>query len=352
MTGIFSTPFSADNSIMEAVVMNVDPKRFVCSVRTIKGQTFNGVTWMLPAGSGGASSMHMSPTINDRVVVSTALGYPLIVGALPRIGVPISKSISGQGEVPDTGNSSEVTNGYVVHPDKPEDFTPGDHVTTTEGGAVIAAMVSGNVLMKSSPLSQILLSKFDDLCRVVGRNYQRFSDASTEVSANIRGRLYRFLGVDTNLKNSQSNNEIYNEVIGDVAAGEYFRGEPDPLSSPPAKDSRIKQEWLNKGADKVMVETLDTEGNIKIIVNNGGTTTVDHQNSLWQSKVVNGVNAVITINPTAITIDFNGVSTAVFDASHVNIKHGSSNVDITDSHVLMQSSGHQCGIDSTGVHFS
>lgn len=328
--------------------MNVDPKRFMCSVRTSAGQTFNNVTWMLPAGSGGASSMHMSPTLNDRVVISTSLGYPLIIGALPKLGTPVAKSVSGQSPPPDTGNSSDLQNGYVINPDKPEDFTPGDHVISTEGGATVAAMVSGNVLLKSSPLAQILLSKFDDLCRIFARNWQRFSDGSTEVSANVRGRLYRFIGIDTNLKNSQYNSEVYNEVYGDVAAGEYFRGEPDPRATPPAKNSTFRKVWLGTK----MVDTLDENGDIKIVVNNGGVTTMDHQSSLWQARVVDGVNAVITINPSAITIDFNGSSTAVFDASHVNIKHGSSNVDITTDHIIMSSAGHQCGIDASGVHLS
>lgn len=352
MASLLSSSYKYDSNFIEGTVTSVDPIRFVCSVKTIKGQFLNNITWLLPTGGTGVTGVHFSPSLGDKVLISTSLSYPLILGCIPRLGLPsTSNSISGNDIPVDAGNSTHMVNGYTANPDKPKDFVPGDFAITTESGGLFAVLSSGGMLLKASQLAQIFLSPFGDLVRIVGRNFIRFSDASSRASINAKGKLYEWFGVDWDLLHNRTNTERYNEAYGHVAAGESLRGEPESLVSVPARDSRIRKYWLkNAGGTDVMIETLFEDGKMTILVDNIGNTLVTHDNSKWESSVTNGTNSKITILPGSVVVDHGGVSTATFDASHVNIKHNASTINITDADIKLDSSGHFCYIDSSGVH--
>lgn len=369
MSGLFSSPHQYDSSFLEATVTNVDPIRFVCTVRTSRGQFFSEVPWLLPTGGSGKSGMHFSPSVGDQVVISTSLSYPIIIGSLPRLGVSSTQlsNMSGTGLGVDAGSSGNIKNGFTTNPNKPDDFAPGDHVITTEGGGIFSMFANGSALIKSSPLAQIFLSKFDDVVRVVARNWERFSDVGQQTAANVKGRLYEFVGWDRDL--NRSKNSIYElkDIIGDVAVGELLKGEPNPEVTLPAKDSRVRKYSLEQEGGEVMVETLTEDGKIVVVVHNGGTTTTTHDNSQWQSNVVNGTYSTITILPGSIFIDHNnvskvllndsmvqvdhgGVSTGVFDASSVQLAHGGTTMALNSSGIQANFSGHFFNVDSAGVH--
>jgi hypothetical protein len=376
MNGLLSTPYKYDGNFIEGTVTSVDPIRFSCCVRTSKGQILKEVTWLLPTGGTGKNGIHCTPTMGDRVLITTSISYPIIIGSIPRSNLPVSNqsSISGEDILADAGNSTNLKNGYVLNPGKPKDMVPGDVIVTNESGGLFGVLFSGSIIAKASEVAQIFLTRFDDLVRIVGRNFQRFSDASSQVVANIQGRLYEWRGVDKSLSRNLTNLERYNEVYGDVAAGEILRGEPDINTVLPAVDTRVRKYWLKwtDGHTVMSDTTLDT-GDMTIIVDKDNSiTTNNHYNSLWKTHVNDlgntGRYSDIEQNQTHINIDFNnrsvadfdntkievnfkpGVSKALFDGTKVVINHNNSIVTIRDDIISLESNGHYCRIDNTGTH--
>jgi hypothetical protein len=355
--GLLTTPHSYDTNIMEATVTNVDPIRFVCSVKTVRGQFLNEVPWLLPTGGTGKTGMHFAPSIGDQVVVSTALTYPIIMGALPRLGTPSSSltSVSGQGTTLDAGNNTNMKNGYVGNPNKPADFTPGDMVWTTEGGGIFALLANGSAMLKASALAQIFMSKYDDLVRVVARNWERFSDVGQQTVANVKGRMYEFMGWDRSLDRSKVGIYELQDVIGDVAAGEVLKGEPNPSTALPGVDSRIRKYWLtdSSGVNR-MVEILYEDGKTTLSVQDAaGTTntlTSHEKNKLETTSTAPGSFAKVIITPTAITLNYNGTATTILDATSIRSNFGSASsvLDATASKIGF--GAHFISVDGSGVH--
>ncbi len=348
MAGLFSSPHAYDSDYREATVTNIDPIRFVCSVRTVRGQFFSDVAWLLPSGGSGKSGMHLAPNIGDQVIICTSLGYPIILGALPRIGTPSTElnSVSGSSLGADAGNSSNLKNGYSGNPNKPADFAPGDYGITSEGGGGFSLMANGSASLKASPLSQIFLSKFDDIVRVIARNWERFSDSGQHTAANIAGRTYEFFGWDRSV--SKSKNSIYEltDIIGDVAAGEVHKGDPSPDISSPAKDSRIRKYAL----DNKMVEVLTDDGKVVVTVNNGGVATKVHDNSLVQTTVTNGTTSTLTVTQSTLILDYNGIATITINPDSIITSYNNSAVTVhSDAGITHDFSGHFVHVTSGGV---
>ena len=308
-----SSPHKYLPSFIEATVLSVDPLRFACSVKTINGKIFQDVRWLLPTGGFTESGFHFTPNIQDRVLISTSLGYPLILGCIPRIGTYSgeTESVTGASSTIDLGSNSSLEGVASANPSKPGDFVPGDFMYTARGGALVAVLASGIAILKASSLSQIVLSKFEGLVRLVTRNYQRFSDSSSRVSTNMRGRLYEWFGSDWDITHNRQSNERYQEVYGDVAAGEVLKGVPDPDLIIPAQDTRIRKQWLRDGSGNVIeVETLYNDGSLTFVVQswntdptpaivNTNTTTIN--NGEWENRAITDSNvSYITITPTNI----------------------------------------------------
>jgi hypothetical protein len=318
--GLFASSFPADPTCQEAVVLTVDPIRFVCSIRTSSGRIIPNVPWLLPD-----SHSHFSVEVGDKVYVDTSLTYPVIKGHIPT-AEPLPEnsflSISGAKETTlDAGNSSKIFGGLQRDKNKPLDFHTGDRVFTSEGGGILALLRTGSVMLRASSLASIFMSKFGDLVRITGRNYKRFSDVSSRVALNLKGRMYEWFGMDWDLARGKTNLERYNEAFGDILVAEVMRGEPDAVEvdNVAAKDLRVRKRWLNNETNtEIMIDTLFEDGRITVeIINNGGDTKVTQDNSLWEVIVVNGTTSRITVTP---------------------------------EHIDMNSNGHFCVIDATGVH--
>lgn len=341
MSSLFTTPFSHDSNVIEATVTNVDPIRFVCTVKTLRGQYFSEVPWLLPTGGSGKHGMHFTPSVGDQVLVWTATTYPVILGSLPRLGTPVTSlnNASGQEIDTDVGNNTNMKNGYTTNPNKPSDLVPGDWFITSEGGGLLALLKNATVILKASNLAQIIVSRFDDLVRVVARNWERFSDVGQQTVANVKGRMYEFLGWDRDLNRSKVGLYELKDVVGDVAAGETLLGEPNTTVTLPAKDNRLRQYWLIDGqGHKVMVDILQDNGKLIVTVQDALTTTKtvrQHDKDLWDTKVQNpSTYSQITIVPGSIKLDQNNGAITVMDASGIRSDF----------------SGHFVHIDSSGVH--
>lgn len=330
---------------MEAIVTSVDPIKFLCDCKTLKGQRLRGVTWLLSSRTDS-----FTPTSGDRVLITTATSYPLILGLIPAIGpsVDFSSQIGTTGPSTDQGSATGLSSGFQSNPYKPADFTAGDHIQTNLSGGLVGLLREGTALVRASPLAQIIVSRWDDLVRVVGRNYDLMCDFSSETIANIYGRLYRYYGFNRDLTGSKNSHFEYTEIHGDVAAGEHCKdapfGTPKPIPSPIS--IVIKKRLIGAGsAGDVMVETLDESGEMIIVIGNSTQTAnagtiIDRVGTSTRTTVANQIqdivsNSSVTINPSSISINFNDVSTAIFDSTGVRI----------------ESHSHYMRVDTSGVHF-
>lgn len=338
MSGLINSPFSQDKNFVEAIVTSVDVIRYTCNVKTSTGKMFSDVTWLLPTGGSKNSGMHFGPKVGDKVLVSTSLTYPLILGSLPRIGLPDDFS-SPVGTSPlgiDPGSSMGLRNGYVGNSGKPQDFTSGDVLITNDNGGLLGLLSAGTAVVRGSRLAQVICSKFDDLVRVVARNYERIHDWGEETVYNFYGRLYRYIGFNRKFDKSKLSIYEYEVYEGDVAAAEYGKATPfgKPNSAPPT-DTVVRKKVLHDstGALDVFVETLEEEGVFTIKVINPAHHSERLQTNSTIRHMVDDISK-ITITPTNIVVDFNGEAVATFDTNGID----------------MQAKGHYVTINSSGVH--
>ena len=312
-SGLFSYTFPEQGSFIEAYVVNIDPLRSVCSVKTATGQLLSNVTWL---------NTTSTPLLNSKVLLSTSLGYPIVLGEMPSLGIPSQQiSISGNRSPLDAGNSSMTKSDSLLNPRTPNDMLTGDQVFTSEGNSLLGILRSGSIIARASNLAQIVMSRLGSLVRIVGSNYQRFSDVSSRVASNTSGRLYEWFGADKDISRGRTNLERYNEAYGDVAFGEVAKGSPTTVlvEDYPIVDNRVRQYWLkNTSGLSVMVETLYEDGKLDIKVTSPS-----------------GIISEVIIDPAYIKLDFDSTdSTVILDTAGTRI----------------DSKGHYMHIDSTGVH--
>ena len=387
---MLNSPHSSDPSFTEATVLSVDPIRFTCSAKTTTGKILTEVSWLIPTGGLSETGLSVTPNINDKVLLVTSLGYPLIIGCIPRIGSYNGQVASMMGSNPtkDLGYDS-VLGTTTTNPSKPNDYHPGDLVYTARGGAFLGVLSGGIAMLRAGPMAQLVMSKFEGLLRLVTRNYQRFSDSSSRVATNMKGRLYEYFAVDWDITRGQVGQERYQEAFGDVAAAEVLKAAPDHTIALPIVDTRRKRKWLTDATGAVLyTETLKEDGSLTLIVENAAataTSTTTINNAEWQEQVIgSGNTATITITPTNILINYNNVAEATFNATEVFLNYnnvsevtlnaseaqvnfnnvakttltsssaivdfnGTSTVTLNGSEASMTSGGHFCNVTSSGV---
>lgn len=336
MAGLISAAFSADTTLIEGNVVFVDTIRFMCNVQTVTKQTLVDVRWLIPSGGSGEGGTHCAPMIGERVIVSTSLSYPLILGSLPSISDQRSyiTATGGTGGT-DLGTASTLRNRYVTNPGKPVDFMQGDSATTSPGGGIFSMLSSGAIVAKASSLAQIVLTKFGSLVRVVARNYQRFSDSSAEASMSIRGRLYHWFGQDKSFARNKTGLPRYNEVVGDVSLGEIYFADGLGVSDQetlPGVDDRVKKTWLkNEGGEVVMTSTLLEDGTIETLV---------------------GGKSKLKKDPTKIEISYNDISKVTIQEDKITAIIGETQLELTPTSGRLYSNSHQVLVTAAGIRFT
>lgn len=351
------------------MVTSVDVTNHNCKVVSNLGHNLNYVKWMIPSNSAGRGTDTNTPRVGDKVVIDFRLGYPLIIGYLPRLGGTIpgesstfSHPITYSSETrPDTGSFGPENDTVDINPGVPKDFVPGDKVLTTEGGNMLSLLRNGTTFLRAAPLSQLILSKYDDLVRIVSRNYDLFTDLGAEVVASIRGRTYKFLGAAKKSWMSRRDLYQYKEYLGDVALGELKGNDYDllDLSQLPAESTVIKkvviQNYLPSGEPDgatTYVLTMDLSGKI--------TQTVTKKDDASKQCIVTAENSKYTIRV--------GQSFIEVTPDHIKAYRGSSSVEVTDgkvegkvegstfsaesSNVTLASNGHSVIVNASGVSLS
>ena len=353
MSGLLGSPFGFDRNFIEGLVTWVDSERDFCTVTTVSGKVFNDVTWLRGSGGSDVAGMHFTPDVGNKVLVMTGLTYPIIMGCLPRIGP--QKAFSGAvGTTPlgiDPGGSTALKNGFKGNPGKPQDFVAGDSLLANKEGGLVGVLREGTALLRASRLAQVIASKFDDLVRIVARNFHRISDFDESGSFNLKGRLYSYLGFNRDLTKSKLGIYEYEEIQGDVSAGEYGKADPFNAPSPiPAKGTVVIKKRLKKTTgEEVFLETLEEEGKMTVKVTGGKVSTSYQDNEKIEEtiddtsrstqlsdKIEHSVEdiAVVTITPDSVVVKYSGDVTGTFDGTGINL----------------QAKGHFAIIDAAGVH--
>lgn len=328
MPGLFNNPVKTDNSFIEATVITVDAIRFTCQVKTVLGQLLGNVSWTMPIGGSSRSGDHHTPKYGDRVLITYATGYPIIIGAISRPGddaetFPIHIDSGHPPE--DTGSYTNVNKDLIANPNKPMDLHIGDHVKTTEGGGLSGSLRGGSFIAKASRLAQIFITKYDDLVRIIGRNLEVFTDVCVDVCASVRGQIYRYIGYGNKVSDSRAGTYVYEEFYGNTAAAEALKDQYVMAGSAPEDNGIVRK--YKAGA---MTEILATGGNL---TRTTGTAILNHNTDMYKVSV-NGT-AIVTIVGDSITVQHTGGSTVTVDGSQIQLfRNGGSTVTVTDDSII------------------
>jgi hypothetical protein len=351
-----------DSNFMEGIVSSVDIERMFCQVKTNKGQNISSVTWLLSSGGADRGGSHEGPSLGDRVMITAALGYPVIIGFLPKRedGEAFPQPLDSGVNPNDTGNLSPIRSGSVTNIGKPGDMVIGDSITSSKGGGLFGMLRGGSVIIKASRLAQIFVCKLDDLVRIVGRNYEVFTDLSSKVHVSIRGRVYGFFGASDTLTNSRLGKYKYKEFLGDTALAEHLEDNyhnANPATFPVANTIIKKEIILDDSNNQLLIQTVDMSGEDKKIIQNAGganIATIDHSPALISTTTASGgAIGAVTVSPSTVVVSAtNGtLSSATFTSSSATITYNNSATIVANaSGINCAFGGHFVTIDSSGVH--
>ena len=337
---MFNNPVKPDSRQDEGTVLQVDAVREVCKIVTMMGQKLDNVQWLRPYGGNERYGDRFTPRLGDKVLVNHGLGYPIIIGFLPRSqngGQSFPLSI-GFGETSvDTGNYAPTMSTLTADASKPKDMLLGDRVIVSQAGGMLAVLRAGSVLLRSSRAAEILLCRLGDLVRIVGRNYEQFTDLSSDVYRNFKGRVYRYFGVANTFSKSRDEDYSYHQYYGDTAAAEAVKTmyASPPESVPALNDVIFKEQVTGVSSAELMRRTLNLSGHEEVYITGGGTFT--------RMKATGGV----------ITLSFGDQHTVSIDSSNIHLHHGGgADVRLDASGVYSSFSGHHSNIVSSGVYMA
>lgn len=323
----------------EATVFQVDPLRSVCKVQTKSGQSIDGVVYEIPGGGASRAGWRFTPTYGDRVIIDFSLGYPRISGFLPKLQSATSAfpiSIDTGTVLVDTGNYSTTGGAAAADQNKPKDGLVGDQVISSVGGGMLALLRGGSVLLRSSRLCEIFLSKWNDLIRIVSRNFEHYTDASSEKIINAGGTTYGFLGFANNFSTAKSEAYQYKEFYGSVSSA---GGGPDTASS------TIFREEVGS----VMYRQLDLSGTEEVKISGGGQFT-RMTSSGTSIKIAWGDQNYVEMDQNQVKVSFNDQQTGTFTSSSIVLSHSAGGqVTIDSSGVKNTFGGHFVNVTSGGV---
>lgn len=261
---MFSNPVKPSADRDEGTIVQVDSIRKTCRVKTVSGQSLNSVSW---ATEGGAnrSGCRRTPHAGERVLIEHGLGYPVIVRFLTKVqseDETYPLSIDSGEVLIDTGNYSPDGMNAYGDTSAPRDMLGGDIVHTSLGGGMLALLRGGSAILRSGKMAQVFLSKYDDLVRIVSRNWEQFTDACSDVIRNIEGKVYRYTGYATTLSASRDEDYNLHFYYGDTATAEAVKTDYHNSSSQVETTDIIYKEQVTKADDRseLMRRTLNDKG--------------------------------------------------------------------------------------------
>ena len=316
---MFSNPTTPRSTQDEGVVMQVDVNRSLCKVRTQTGKMLPQVMWMSQYGGSARGGDRFTPNVGDRVVLNYGLGYPVIEGCLPRIqtdagATPLTIHDGTSGI--ETG-SYGVSNIAIGDINKPQDFISGDRILSTPGGAMLGLLRGGSIFIRASRAAEIALNKVLGAVRIFSRNFEHFSDVSSDVIKNFQGRVYRYVGYAQDYGKAKIEDYRYNLYYGDVAAAKAVKTNYATYSGTPDSNTLLFEEQvLGDTANELMHRTIAINGNEEVYITDGTNFTRVTTQAGELILSYNDANTV-TISPTSIVSTIGGISTVSITGSQV-----------------------------------
>lgn len=337
---MFNTPSTPSASVEEGSVTEIDIHRKVCKVKTLSGQNLTNIMYPVPSGGSTRAGDRITPVLGDRVLVDSSTGSPRISAFLPRLQTNTNSSVFiDTGELLiDTGNFSSAGKNVIGDQGSPKDMVIGDRVITSPGGGMLSLLRAGSILIRSSRMSEIFLNKLTDLVRISSRNFEHFTDVSSDVIRNIKGRIYRYTGYSKKIQDAKVESYTYNQYYGDVVLAEMFKTDYTKSNTlPTANDIIFKEQILDRVASQspeLMKRELFLNGNENVVIKSGDGAIFTHKFSTKDEIIItyNDVN-VIKINKDEISFRKEG------DPRSIVIKQESIVSTLSDATVTMDLSG-------------
>lgn len=300
---MFSVPRQAAGSgatYFEGYVAGVDLKRSECKVLSDSGQTMHGVRWLKTGGANGYGD-NDAPAEQDRVLVLRMPGSKMIIlGGLP---VPTNQNIRAtgpalgqQGVVPEELADFSMAQSDTVVGDQstPADQRVGDWSRTSHGGGMISLLRAGTVLMKSSPTALFMLSPFDDLGRLVTRNWEHYTDVDSTRKISSGGAVSSVHEVYPTSARARSELPSMREVRGGADAV----GDAGGIA---------RRQTFDDGGVMTSQQTEYANGRKHQLVQTGGSTVeTDTTITGHFTKVHGGDTTYFNMNETSIHFDVAG----------------------------------------------
>lgn len=372
---MFNNPIRPTNDVEEATVTEVDLNGKLCKVKTSSGKNLKGISFIYPMGGANRGGIRGTPTLGDRVLIDSRLGFPCIAAYLPRLqGVdntfPIA--IDTGEELVETGSFSPAGGEVILDMNSPSDAVVGDQLISSVGGGVIAMLRGGSILLRSSRLAEIFISKWDDVVRVTARNFELFTDLSSETIKNMGGSLYRYAGYAQKFADTKIENYLFNQYWGNVVQG--LSSQANYINDTAlAPDDRIYKEQIvdAAGGNELMYREIHLTGEVDVKVSTpGGTTSQIKQTNnstlittttgggqpftkMYQTPAqvtvsFNDTN-IVTINTSEIQMSFGGNPTLTMDANGIRAIFGGAEINMSSSGIACTYSGHFMNVTSSGV---
>jgi hypothetical protein len=353
----------------------------------MRGQILPDVQWMLPSGGSGRGADRVTPSMGDRVVLSYGLGYPIILGFLPKpqSGEFASLSISSGEQSIDTGLYGPSSDTYGDK-SKPKDLISGDRILSTVGGSFLALLRGGSTVIRAGRGAEMLMSNLTGLVRIVSRNWAHFTDLSSDVIRNYKGRLYRYTGYSKDFLKAKSEDYNLHFHYGDVALSETAKTNYDSYTGTPTSTSIIYKEQVTQTTPtplEFMHRSINDVGEEEVIVNNGThitrvSSTAEQIQITWNNQNTVTINeasihavhkdgadlimdhdgirgsfssGLINMQSANIVVSFGGSSVTLTDGD-ITLTNGSGFTLISPGLTRLSNGGHSVNITSGGVAIS
>lgn len=310
---------------LSGLVTSVDTARKVCKVITDDGRMHRGIAWKYAAGDYGRGGESWTPSPFDRVLLEPLNGILVITSSS---GSSFSKRehlsfLGTKYEVDSkdffhrynlTHGSAKITRGGNYH----EDQIPGDRFLTSPSGSLLGVLAGGSILAKASPGAQIYISRLDDLVRIVGRNYEVFSDASKQVDANVSGSLYRYMECYDTVGGSAEEEPVYLEALGNTLAALKYKGDPaGPNEAEVLPDAIVRLQRVRTDKETRWSRTIDrdgtsTERSLSETAEEFSETNL--KNDLWSVLVVDNTGRCLfqgRVEEASILVEKDGTSSSL-----------------------------------------
>lgn len=305
---MFGKPQGKTVDSLEATVIAVDVKRGVCKCVSRDRRPLMNVKWSSPSGS----DINI-PSEGDEVLLSLSNGvYTItqhlstpVVGDVRMPGIKSSKS-----DTPDIADYSVMKSNDIKGDRKnPEDVRPGDRLWSNKMGGMMGILRSGTAIMKSSALSQIIVTKLGDLVRIVSRNYELFTDMDATYKVSTRGKLYSLYELYRSQADSRSERATIKRFEGMAQAGESLgKGYASAgAGSSAADDGSYFREYLYDAANALRRTTEKfITGRVRVLSqNSGGSSRMEEirAENIASIKVHGGHTSYYKMDETSIHLD-------------------------------------------------